>query len=422
MKVAPFVLTSFLLRFTSVSSLSLRAGDKTVTVGEEHILTYDLASHESSTAGLVRGRKLVDGKEYTTDTDFDRGISVNVNHDDTNDQLQLDSEATPFNFIWIPISNLNLVVKVDTDTGDILGTYRTAPAGASGDPSRTTVDRDGSVWVANRAANPGTIVHIGLKENNQCQDRNSNPGIQTSNGTDPLGWTTTGLTGGDPGVGNAEDECIVHYTKVSSCGTRHLSIDAANNVWVSGIGCGRRWDLVKGGRFDTNQSGTIIRSRSGFGYGGYGGLTDPSGIIWSASPLLRWNPDPAPGAALNTYDHDSYGLCIDSQGNVWNTALYGNAIRKFNSGGVEIGTYPHGYNNAQGCVVDRNDDVWVAHSLISMSINSVGHLKNDGTHVGNVIVGSGPTGVSVDRNGKIWSANYYDGTLSRIDPNGGAAG
>jgi hypothetical protein len=43
--------------------------------------------------GLVRGRKLVDGKEYTTDTDFDRGISVNVNHDDTNDQLQLDSEG-----------------------------------------------------------------------------------------------------------------------------------------------------------------------------------------------------------------------------------------------------------------------------------------------------------------------------------------
>jgi streptogramin lyase len=64
----------------------------------------------------------------------------------------------------------------------------------------------------------------------------------------------------------------------------------------------------------------------------------------------------------------------------------------------------------------------VAHSLISISINSVGHLKNDGTHVGNVIVGSGPIGVSVDRNGKIWSANYYDGTLSCIDPNGGAVG
>ena len=138
--------------------------------------------------------------------------------------------------------------------------------------------------VANRAANPGTIIHIGLEENNQCQDRNSIPGIQTSNGTNPLGWTTTGLSGGDQGVGNAEDECIVHYTKVSSCGTRHLSNDAANNVWVSGTGCGRPWDLVKGGRFDTNQSGTIIRSRSGFGYGGYGGLIDPSVISSSLEP------------------------------------------------------------------------------------------------------------------------------------------
>jgi hypothetical protein len=125
---------------------------------------------------------------------------------------------------------------------------------------------------------------------------------------------------------------------------------------------------------------------------------------------------------LNTYDHDSYGLCTDSQGNVWNTALSGNEIRKFNSDGVLIDTYPHsdlGYEYAQGCVVDENDDVWVAHSLWG---NSVGHLKNDGTYVGKIMVGDGPTGVSVDRKGKIWSANINDGTLSRIDPDGGAIG
>lgn len=279
------------------------------------------------------------------------------------------------------------------------------------------------VRVANRAPDPGTIVHIGLEENNQCQDRNGVPGIQTSHDTTPLGWTTTGGGGGDPGVGDAEDECIVHYTEVNSCGTRHLSIDADNNVWVSGTGCDRPWDLVKGGRYDTPGSGTIIRSRPGFNYhGGYGGLTDPNGIIWSARPLLRWNPDPAPnGQLLNTYGHDSYGLCIDSEGNVWNTALNGNQIRKFNSSGALLGTYPHGDHYAQGCVVDENDDVWVAHSLLG-GRNSVGHLKNDGTYVGTVTVGSGPTGVSVDRNGKIWSANYYSGTLSRIDPDGGAIG
>ena len=43
-------------------------------------------------------------KTYTTDADFDEGTLVNVNHDPpNNDQLQLDSEGTPFNFIWINI-------------------------------------------------------------------------------------------------------------------------------------------------------------------------------------------------------------------------------------------------------------------------------------------------------------------------------
>jgi hypothetical protein len=263
-----------------------------------------------------------------------------------------------------------------------------------------------------------------LEENNQCQDRNNVPGIQTSHDTNPLGWTTTGSPGGTPGVGNAEDECIVHYTTVSSCNTLHLSIDAANNVWVSGMGCYRTWNLVTGGRYDTPDSGTIFRSRSGFGnYGGWWGLMDPSGIIWSSRSLLRWKPDPVPGGdeLLGTYSGDSYGLCIDSQGNVWNTAMNGSAIRKFNSDGALIGTYSHGSPYAQGCVVDKNDDIWVAHSTRS-SVNTVGHLKNDGTHVGNVIVGNGPTGVSVDRNGKIWSINLFSRTLSRIDPNGGGAG
>ena len=37
-------------------------------------------------------------------------------------------------------------------------------------------------------------------------------------------------------------------------------------------------------------------------------------------------------------------------------------------------------------------------------------------------MGSGPTGVAVDRNGKVWATNYHSGTVSRIDPNAGGAG
>src|SRR6185369_5740547 len=114
------------------------------------------------------------------------------------------------------------------------------------------------------------------------------------------------------------------------------------------------------------------------------------------------------------YNHPSYGLCIDSGGNVWNTSFGDGRIRKFAPNGTLIGTFNQGDAFAQGCVVDRNDHVWVAHSL---NRSTVGHLRNDGTYIGTVPVGSGPTGVAVDASGKIWATNYNSRTVSRINPN-----
>jgi hypothetical protein len=54
----------------------------------------------------------------------------------------------------------------------------------------------------------------------------------------------------------------------------------------------------------------------------------------------------------------------------------------------------------------------------------VGHLRTDGTFVGNVALpmGNGPTGVAVDANGKVWVANINSNNAMRIDPNGGPIG
>lgn len=382
-------------------------------------------------------------RTYTLDADFDEGTLVNVNHDaPNNDQLQLDSQATPFEFIWIAMSARGTVVKIDTNTGTILGEFRSTPSNQGfGNPSRTTVDNDGSVWVANRnnvSSGFGTVLHIGLLENGQCEDRNNNGVIETSTGLgDIRPWADNS---GTRSVATADDECIVHYTQVNSQGTRHVSVDANNDVWVSGFNL-RNFDLIKGGRYDVPVSGQIIRSEpfaDANVYGGYGGLIDGNGVIWSARNLLRWdttnflvgpNGDPAglsigpPLAGTNWSGQggDSYGLCIDSQGNVWNTQLSGNLIRKYAPDGTFLGAFAHGDNNAQGCVVDGNDDVWVAHSLF-FGKNTVGHVLNDGTFVGNVTVGLGPTGVAVDAQGKIWSANINSSTASRIDPTAGPIG
>ena len=219
---------------------------------------------------LRHGRLLLTAApiQYTANADFDGGASINVNHVDVADQLQLDSKSEPFNFIWVACSGRGTVVKVDTITGTILGEYRSAPDDLSGNPSRTTVDQDGSVWLTNRADigpnRRGTVVHIGLLENNQCEDRNGQPGIQTSTGLGVIKpWADSS---GTRNVGTAQDECIVHYTEVNSKGARHVSIDADNNVWVSRIFAPtpvspvipQPFDKVKGGKWDTPLSGTIL--------------------------------------------------------------------------------------------------------------------------------------------------------------------
>lgn len=262
-------------------------------LGEESV---SIASKSMRKAAVVASSSTV---VYTTDADFDIGSLINVNHDDVHDQLQLDSTPKPFNFIWVACSGRGTIVKVDTLTGKVLGEYLSAPDRKYGDPSRTTVDKDGSVWLSNRANigpnGNGTIVHIGLLENNQCEDRNGDKIIQTSTGLgDIKAWVDES---GARGVQTAQDECIVHYKEVSSTGTRHVSIDADNNVWVGGYSDGidmvRIFDKVKGGRYNKvdadGSSGDILKTFPSVGYGGYGGLIDPNGFLWSARPLLRWD-------------------------------------------------------------------------------------------------------------------------------------
>jgi hypothetical protein len=390
-------------------------------------------------------RKLLDVKEeFTLTAHFEEGNGVNVNY--ATDQVQLNGGGAPFNFIWVAKSGAGTVVKIDTTLGVILGEYRTTPEFQGfGSPSRTTVDKDGSVWLTNRADvynGQGSVVHIGLLENGQCEDRNGNGIIETSTGLGNLkGWVVEPANQGDPNLAKwAGDECIIHYVKVNSKGTRHVSVNDENDVWVSGSGL-QNFDLVKGGGPTVAGAGTISRRETTVGYGGYGGLISGD-VIWSARPLLRWDtnlalsgpngdpagPDIGPPSEGTSWsgqsEFDSYGLCVDKEGNVWNTE-YGNGyINKYAANGTHLGRFPQGNWNAQGCVVDSRkggtNDVWVAHSLGFPA--AVSHLHNDGTLLGVVSLYSDPdydygtTGVAVDANGKIWATNYYSHSVTRIDP------
>lgn len=358
------------------------------------------------------------GATYTSSEDFAEGTSINVTT--AGGELRLSETVEPFPFIWVAVSTKGTVVKIDTRTGAVLGEYKSSPDGMARDPSRTTVDKNGNVWVSNRAEGNyvptppvgfnnymGSVAHIGLEQNGQCQDRNGNGVIDTSRGYgDIKAWTNTASADAYGGVTTAADECIIHYTRVNSTGTRHVSVSATNDVWVSGTG-DRDFDLVDG------DTGVIVRSERSVGCGGYGGLIDGNGVIWSASPLLRWDTSKPLTAGNYTCPGGGYGTALDPFGNVW-VSDFCCSVRKFSAAGVLLGTYNQsGY--AQGLVADRNGDIWIAGSLYG---NTVHHLRNNGTFVGDVAVGSGPTGVSVDASGKIWATNYSSGTVTRIDPAG----
>lgn len=399
---------------------------------------------------------------WTLDGDFDDGVAINLGSGDGG-ELVLNTFTTPLPFVYVANSARGTAVRIDVNTGAILGEYLTAPNGMGRDPSRTTVDKFGNVWVSNRAENgfsgspserKGSIVRIGViiggtrgnkngdgsftdDPNGQylrppflystVTDRDGDGYIKTSRGLgNILPWTNTAGANTHGGVSTADDEAIINYTRIAGSNARTVAVDANNDVWTGGLGdldhekvSGVTGLPIPGTRFNT-------------GCGGYGGLVDGNNVLWSArggSNLLRYDANtPVPPAAgsvracLNT-THGDYGLGIDpSTGEIWHSSLTGNRITKLSPTGAFIQAFPHGNFYAQGVAVDASGNVWVAHALFGAT--TVGHLKTNGLYVGNVTLpgGSGPTGVAVDANGKVWVTNISSNNAMRIDPNAGPIG
>jgi YVTN family beta-propeller protein len=402
---------------------------------------------------------------FTNDADFDQGVLFQLNHDaPNNNQLQIDHPIlVEFPFINVAASGRGTMVRTNTLTGQVVGEYRTAPEGRGLNPSRTTVDLYGNVWIGNRDEGGyiggtayGSVVKIGLVIGGTRGDKNPDGSftpnlageylqgpfaystavdrdgdglIRTSGGLGQiLAWPdlTDGLGGtdnpaGDARVADAWDEAILIYQRVPDAEqVRHVSVDANNDVWVGGYPFVQRsFHLLDG------DTGAIQRSfdARNFGAGGYGGLVDGNGVVWSASisqsRLLRYDPSTGSGAAISV--PLSYGLGIDTNGFIWNATWEDNRIVKIAPDGtIQPGfPKPSGGSGARGVAVTPADNhIWVANS----HSNTVSRLDNNGNVLKVIGVGSHPTGVAVDSAGKVWVTNLNSSDIMRIDPAGGADG
>jgi RHS repeat-associated protein len=354
------------------------------------------------------------GRTYTTTADFAEGNLFNVSSS-IPDQLQTSIDQSNFDFVWIPVFTKGTVVRLDTETGRVLGEYRLTPDDV-GDPyaSRTAIDSKGNCWIANERTN--TVVMIANPNGADWIDKNHNGKLDTSTGqNDVKPWPNPGGVNTNGGVSAAEDELIVRYVKSTATNLRHVSVDAQDNLWVGGVGV-QNFDLID------HNTGTIIRTEPSNGRGGNGGMVDFDNVLWSTGNFLRWPVGNPLSSVLPTpwnLPDNSWGVAKDPFGNTWVTFDPSTVVYKYGPDGHLIDAYPHGYTWSQGIAIDANGDVWIATSHCGYAI---AHLKNDGTLLGSVPVAEhGPTGVAVDRKGRIW-ASSTTGIVQRINPLGGPIG
>jgi streptogramin lyase len=387
---------------------------------------------------------------YTTIQDFSYGTLLNtttaLTPAGTTGQVQFSSTSKPFPYLYVAASNRGTLVRIDVISGTVLGEYLTAPAGNGRNPSRTTVDQLGNVWVSNRdeagfspagaGTQKGSVTRIGLIIGgtrsgayisppwtyNTCADRDADGRIKTSGGlTTILAWPGGAPFGVDThgGVSSADDECIINYTRVAGTGARTVAIDSNNDLWVGGTNS--KHEKLNGALPPNPASGQpIMGTEFQASCGGYGGFIDKFGVLWSArwgQNLLRFDPVSGPPGVCLPISHGDYGLALDPKTcHVWHTtaidpslppnvdpndpnvnwALYTGRVVEMDAAGNVLSYRSHGKPFAQGVVVDGDGSVWVAHSAAGSATGTpnipgivppttVGHLRTTGgTFVGNV--------------------------------------
>jgi hypothetical protein len=381
-------------------------------------------------------------------------------------------EATPLPFINVANSVRGTVARIYTgadpasDPSRGVGEYFTAPNGRGRDPSRTTVDRYGNVWVGNRAelggdGNGGSITQVGfviggtrcnsdgspnpngdfLKPpfiHNTCVDRNGDGLIHTARGANlQLPWSNAGNADSLGGVSTADDEAILRYLRVVPIGVRTIVVDPNNNLWIGSYQNG--WN-----EFIDTVAGMQVTGRrlsfpaSGANGGGYGAVIGRDGAVWSSGfnglrtgLLLRFQPGngmpvTSGGTIRNTVDN--YGITVDPlTGDVWQPINPGSELIRFGADHCTA-RFPIGQTGNRGIVVDGQGNVWVGGSGFGNS-STIFHLTTSGSPVGTVpmtfssISGDQPLGVAVDSSGMVWAICYNgtgnNGYAMRIDPSRG---
>lgn len=333
-------------------------------------------------------------EEFVLDEDNSSGVSENVDG-----YIVLDSESVNMHSIWIANSAENTVSKLDTETGKEKGRYDICA-----NPSRTSVDLYGDVWVACR--NDGGVGKVRAHKL-MCEDKDGNGTIETSEDADGNGKIESSEM-----LPAGKDECLKFVVKPGGSCQRGLGVDKQNHAWVGS------WNEQMLRRLHPDD-GAVVQEIS-IPAQPYGLVIDENGVIWvsgrGGSKLVR--ADPATGNVSayqsNLGSFEPYGITLDNKGRVWTANCCGEHVaHRYDP---QSGTWAKSACAARprGLVGSMDGFVYVAND----ESNQVAVINADTMqNVGTVSLGSGrfPLGMTIDFSGFVWAVNQKSSTAIKID-------
>ena len=394
---------------------------------------------------------------------------------DPNGDLVLDQSNVSFAYMWIANTadlGWGTVSKINTETCQEEARYFTVtcyggnpawqPGGAcldvsgatvqqgANDPSRTAVDFNFDVWVANRAFGAQPSVTKIVNDTMDCVDRNGDGVITTSYDANNDGQIDPNDPAEFPGLA---DECVLFTTNYAGTNElgRSVCLDAGDpvyggkgNAWVS------TYNRTQNRFFKINGSTGQIDATVDLpaGVAPYGCAVDSQGILWAlggyfgAGPLVYLdtaNPSNV-GPVLTepfTSSNHFYGITIDSDDSVWMGGWDTRDVFRYRPsrgngfGGLSGGAWTRVRtsessipSNQRGIAADLRGWIWVAGN--DGYITRVPQALTDGDHswtsaaalggtVLNRHLGNSMIGVGIDFDSHIWGISHSGSHAIRID-------
>jgi streptogramin lyase len=310
--------------------------------------------------------------------------------------------ATDFSYIWIANSPEGTVSKINTQTLIEEGRYLVRSDGGVGNPSRTSVNLNGDMAVANRS---GGVTMIRARHE-QCLDA----GNTSSGSADVKPWM---------------DGCVQWFTPFAYTSQRPVAWTQGEwsegscryedaKLWTSGANASIDVVLIDGETGVVEQTVPIPGVAPNY-FGIYGGAVDNEGNFWGSQlglgsivrvKLSDFSVDVWP------MDQSGYGMTVDQKGRVWTCSSY---VARFdpatetwaNNAGMGVST------SGGGCMVDADGILWVggyspSYNLTGIDMDTLALFKT-------VAIPGYAKGISIDFEGNVWAVSTGPDAY-RVDP------